>query len=127
MKKLITVLFLFTIVALVSSQSQITTNQKKSIQQASIQKVVVLKDTVKKLKVVVLQQEIKKDTVADKMGEVVLHKKMLMPRTTRTSFMEKELQVEYHLTGTNTPQLIKNFLLELNYELRIKRTANPLL
>ena len=75
MKKLITVLFLFTIVALVSSQSQITTNQKKSIQQASIQKVVVLKDTVKKLKVVVLQQEIKKDTVADKMGEVVLHKK----------------------------------------------------
>jgi rare lipoprotein A len=75
MKKLITVLFLFTIVALVSSQSQIITNQKKSIQQASIQKVVVLKDTVKKLKVVVLQQEIKKDTVADKMGELVLHKK----------------------------------------------------
>jgi hypothetical protein len=70
----------------------------------------VLKDTVKKTKVVVLLQEIKKDTVADKMGELVLHKKMLMPRTMRTSFMEGELQVEYHLTEINTPQLIKNFL-----------------
>jgi hypothetical protein len=30
-----------------------------------------------------------------------------MPRTMRTSFMEGELQVEYHLTETNTPQLIK--------------------
>jgi rare lipoprotein A len=36
----------------------------------------VLKDTVKKTKVVVLLQEIKKDTVADD-GELVLHKKML--------------------------------------------------
>jgi hypothetical protein len=27
------------------------------------------------------------------MGELVLHKKMLMPRTMRTSFMEGELQV----------------------------------
>jgi hypothetical protein len=63
-----------------------------------------------KTKVVVLLQEIKKDTVADKMGELVLHKKMLMPRTMRTSFMEGELQVEYHLTEINTPQLIKNFL-----------------
>jgi hypothetical protein len=34
---------------------------------------------------------------------------MLMPRTMRTSFMEGELQVEYHLTEINTPQLIKNF------------------
>jgi hypothetical protein len=33
--------------------------------------------------------------------------------TMRTSFMEGELQVEYHLTETNTPQL-KNFLSELN-------------
>jgi hypothetical protein len=38
-------IFIF-IVALVSSQSQITTNQKTSIQQGTIQKV--LKDTVKK-------------------------------------------------------------------------------
>jgi rare lipoprotein A len=42
------------------------------------------------------------------MGELVLHKKMLMPRTMRTSFMERRL--EYHLTEINTPQLIKNFL-----------------
>jgi hypothetical protein len=60
-------IFLFSIVALVSSQSQITTNQKTSIQQGTIQKVAVLKDTVKKTKVVVTQQEIKRDTVADKM------------------------------------------------------------
>jgi hypothetical protein len=72
----------------------------------------VLKDTVKKTKVVVILQEIKKDTVADKMGELVLHKKMLMPRTMRTSFMEGELQVEY-LTEINTPQLIKTSF-ELN-------------
>jgi rare lipoprotein A len=96
MKKSITAYFFFSIVALVSSQSQITTNQK-SIQQATIQKVAVLKDTVKKKSRSTLQ-EIKKDTVADKMGELVLHKKMLMPRTMRTSFMEGELQVEYHLT-----------------------------
>jgi rare lipoprotein A len=50
MRKSITALFLFSIVALVSSQSQITTNQKTSIQQGTIQKVAVLKDTVKKLK-----------------------------------------------------------------------------
>jgi rare lipoprotein A len=37
----------------------------------------VLKDTVKKTKVVVLFKKLK-DTVADKMGELVLHKKMLM-------------------------------------------------
>jgi rare lipoprotein A len=35
----------------------------------------VLKDTVKKTKVVVLQQKLKRDTVADKMGELVLNKK----------------------------------------------------
>jgi hypothetical protein len=57
MRKSITALFLF-IVALVSSQSQITTNQKTSIQQGTIQKVSVLKDS-KKTKVVVLQQELK--------------------------------------------------------------------
>jgi hypothetical protein len=53
----------------------------------------VLKDTSKK--VVVLLQEIKKDTVADKMGELVLHKKMLMPRTMRTSFMETASEVPF--------------------------------
>jgi hypothetical protein len=61
----------------------------------------VLKDTVKKTKVVVILQEIKK-RVADKMGELVLNKKMLMPRTMRTSFMEGELQVEYHLRDKYT-------------------------
>jgi hypothetical protein len=44
MRKSITALFLFSIVALVV-QSQITTNQKTSIQQGTIQKVAVLKDT----------------------------------------------------------------------------------
>jgi hypothetical protein len=48
------------------------------------------------------------------MGELILHKKDAHARTMRTSFMEGELQVEYHLTEINTPQLIKNFLLELN-------------
>jgi rare lipoprotein A len=58
MRKSITALFLFSIVALVSSQ--ITTNQKTSIQQGTIQKVAVLKDTVKKTKVVVLFKKLKK-------------------------------------------------------------------
>jgi rare lipoprotein A len=70
MRKLITVLFLFTTVALVSSQSQIINNQK-----TLIQKTAAPKDTIKKSKVVVFQQEIKKDTIEDKMGELVLHKK----------------------------------------------------
>jgi rare lipoprotein A len=60
MRKSITALFLFSIVALVSSQSQITTNQKTSIQQGTIQKVAVLKDTVKKTKVVVLSKKLKR-------------------------------------------------------------------
>jgi rare lipoprotein A len=59
--------------ALVSSQSQITIKKRQFNKYYS--KVAVLKDTVKKTKVVVLLQEIKKDTVADKMGELVLHKK----------------------------------------------------
>ena len=70
MRKLITALFLFTTVALVSSQSQIINNQKKLIQKTAAPK-----DTIKKSKVLVLQQEIKKDTIEDKMGELVLHKK----------------------------------------------------
>jgi hypothetical protein len=48
-------LFLFSIVALVSSQSQITTNQKTSIQQGTIQRFQ-CSDTVKKTKVVVLSK-----------------------------------------------------------------------
>ena len=78
MRKSITVLFLFAIVALVSSQSQIINNQKTSTQKSVIQKsTVVPKDTVKKTKVLVLPQlqEIKKDTVEDKMGELVMYKK----------------------------------------------------
>jgi hypothetical protein len=54
------------------------------------------------------------------MGELVL-KKMLMPRTMRTSFMEGELQVEYHLTEINTPQLIKT---SFGTKLRITNQAN---
>ncbi|WP_016991206.1 septal ring lytic transglycosylase RlpA family protein [Flavobacterium sp. ACAM 123] len=75
MRKLITALFLFTTVALVSSQSQIISNQKTLIQQSTNQKAAAVKDTIKKTKVVVLLQDVKKDTIEDKMGELVLHKK----------------------------------------------------
>lgn len=70
MRKSITVLFLFAIVALVSSQSQIISSQKTSVQKTSIPK-----DTLKKTKAIVLQQEIKKDTIAEKMGALVPYKK----------------------------------------------------
>ncbi|NDP23078.1 MAG: septal ring lytic transglycosylase RlpA family protein [Paludibacter sp.] len=75
MRKLITILFLFAIVALVSSQSQIINNQKAPIQKPLIQKAVVAKDTIKKAKIIVIQPEIKKDSVEDKMGELVMYKK----------------------------------------------------
>ena len=71
MRKSITVLFLFTIVALVSSQSQTINNQKTLIQQSAIPKTIASKDTIKKSKVVILQQEVKKDTI----GELVMYKK----------------------------------------------------
>jgi rare lipoprotein A len=71
MRKSITVLFLFTIVALVSSQSQTINNQKTLIQQSAIPKTIASKDTIKKAKVVILQQEVKKDTI----GELVMYKK----------------------------------------------------
>jgi rare lipoprotein A len=68
----------------------------------------VLKDTVKKTKVVVLFKKLK-DTVADKMGELVLHK-----RDAHASLCG---QVSWKRTASgvpfdriNTPQLIKNFL-----------------
>ncbi|TDE06594.1 septal ring lytic transglycosylase RlpA family protein [Flavobacterium hiemivividum] len=70
MRKSITVLFLFAIVALVSSQSQIISSQKTPVQKTSIPK-----DTLKKTKAIVLQQEIKKDTIAEKMGALVPYKK----------------------------------------------------
>lgn len=70
MRKSITVLFLFAMVALVSSQSKIIDNKKQPTQ-----KTVVLKDTVKKAKVIVLQQEIKKDTIEEKVGKLVPYKK----------------------------------------------------
>lgn len=70
MKKSITIFFLFAVVALASSHSTIINNQKTSAQKATI-----AKDSIKKTKVVVLQQEIKKDTVEDKMGELVMYKK----------------------------------------------------
>lgn len=70
MRKSITVFFLFAIVALVSSQSQIVISQKTPVQKTSAPK-----DTLKKTKVVVLQQEIKKDTIAEKMRTLVPYKK----------------------------------------------------
>ena len=70
MRKSITALFLFAIVALVSSQSQIINNQKSPIQKTSAPK-----DTVKKAKVIVLVPEVKKDTIEEKMGKLIPYKK----------------------------------------------------
>jgi rare lipoprotein A len=70
MRKSITALFLFAIVALVSSQSHIINNQKSPTQKA-----VVAKDTVKKTKEIVLQQEVKKDTIEEKIGKLIPYKK----------------------------------------------------
>ncbi|EIA10136.1 septal ring lytic transglycosylase RlpA family protein [Flavobacterium frigoris] len=70
MRKSITALCLFAIVALVSSQSQIINNQKLPTQKTSVPK-----DTVKKAKVIVLQTEIKKDTIEEKMGKLIPYKK----------------------------------------------------
>jgi rare lipoprotein A len=70
MRKSITALCLFAIVALVSSQSQIINNQKSPIQKTSVPK-----DTVKKAKVIVLVPEVKKDTIEEKMGKLVPYKK----------------------------------------------------
>jgi rare lipoprotein A len=69
MRKSITALFLFAIVALVSSQSQIIKNQK-----SPVQKNVVSKDTIKKAKVIVLVPEVKKDTIEEKMGKLIPYK-----------------------------------------------------
>jgi rare lipoprotein A len=70
MRKSVTFLFLVTIVALVSSQSQMINNPKTIIQKAAVSK-----DTVKKPKIVMLQQEIRKDTIENKKLELVLYKK----------------------------------------------------
>jgi rare lipoprotein A len=66
MRKSMIVIFLLSIVSSVSSQSQIINNQK-----TLIQKTIIVKDTVKKSKVLALQREIKKDTL----GELVFNKK----------------------------------------------------
>jgi rare lipoprotein A len=71
MRKSITALFLFSIVALVSSQSQITTNQNVNSTRyyskgCSAQRV--------KTKVVVLSKKLK-EIVADKMGILILKKR----------------------------------------------------
>jgi rare lipoprotein A len=70
MRKSITALFLFAIVALVNSQSQIIKNQKSPIQKISVPK-----DTVKKVKNIVLQQETKKDTIEEKVAKLTPYKK----------------------------------------------------
>jgi rare lipoprotein A len=74
MRKSITALFLFSIVALVSSQSQITTNQKRQFNKVLF-KVCSAQRHSQKTKVVVLQKL--KDTVAD-MGELVLQKMLML-------------------------------------------------
>jgi rare lipoprotein A len=70
MRKSITALLLFAIVALVSSQSQIIKNQKFPIQKTSVPK-----DTVNKAKVIVLEQETKKDTIEGERGKLTPYKK----------------------------------------------------
>ncbi len=65
MKQLITLFFIIAIVAFGSSQSPIVDKQKNAIP----------KDTIKKTKILVVQQEISKDTIAEKMGKLVPYKK----------------------------------------------------
>jgi hypothetical protein len=117
MRKSITALFLFSIVALVVVKAKLQLIKNVNSTRYYSKGCSAHRS---KTKVVVLLQEIKKDTVADKMGELVLHKKDSC-LVLRTSFMEGELQVELHLTETNTPQLIKNFF---GTKLRVTNQAN---
>jgi rare lipoprotein A len=70
MKKYTTLFFLILIVCLAYSQS-VTVDKAKS----AIPKTAVAKDTVKKIKNVVVLAEVEKDTVADDMGKLVAYKK----------------------------------------------------
>lgn len=70
MKKYTTLFFLILIVCLAYSQS-VTVDKAK----LAIPKTAVAKDTVKKIKNVVVLAEVEKDTVADNMGKLVAYKK----------------------------------------------------
>ncbi len=80
MKKSITLIFLIAIISLVNSQSQIidkskNTNQKASIQKISSQKVIVEKDSLKKNKIAIENQEKKLDTLISELGVFKPYKK----------------------------------------------------
>lgn len=70
MRKLATLFFLIAIVGLASSQSSIADKIKNSLQKTTIPK-----DTVKKSKTIIVQQEVVKDTLTEKMGKLVSFKK----------------------------------------------------
>ena len=70
MRKLITLFFLIAIMGLATSQSSIADKIKTSLQKPAIQK-----DTVKKTKTILVQQEVEKDTLTEKMGKLLPYKK----------------------------------------------------
>lgn len=70
MRNFITVLFVCMTVSLLNSQSQIANSQKTIVSRSAV-----AFDTLKKSKLVVLQQETKKDTIEDKIGELAAYKK----------------------------------------------------
>ena len=70
MRKSITLFFLIAVVGLASSQASIADKIK-----ASLSKTLVQKDTVKKNKTVVVQQQIVKDTLTEEIGKLKFYKK----------------------------------------------------
>ena len=70
MKKLITLFFLIASIGFASSQSSIADKIKSSLQRPVVQK-----DTVKKNKIQVLQQNVQKDTIVENIGKLELYKK----------------------------------------------------
>ncbi|MGO4820193.1 MULTISPECIES: septal ring lytic transglycosylase RlpA family protein [unclassified Flavobacterium] len=69
MKKFITLFFSVAIIGLASSQSTVADKIK-----TSLQKNATAKDTVKKVKTIIVQQEVEKDTLTEKMGKLVPYK-----------------------------------------------------
>jgi rare lipoprotein A len=70
MKKSITLFSLFAIIGLVSSQTSISDKIK-----ASFSKTIVQKDTVKKSKSAIVQQQVVKDTLVEEITKLKFHKK----------------------------------------------------
>jgi rare lipoprotein A len=70
MKKYITLFFLLLIISLASSQTAIADKIK-----TALQKTAAPKDTVKKIKTIVVLQEVEKDTLPEKTGKLVAYKK----------------------------------------------------